>query len=204
MAVAVDQLTEMVLKSVRAFLEGHLVGPGKDYSGVWLAHQDFDHGKRPDDTERALPYVAIEYESEEAVPYEIGDRRTQRNIDFRLLVACEDYTSFLRRPAQVQQLLLTTDVDGVAGAVPLLDFDAGGAAVGAFEVMTGEIQPFLDIETKRKWRNRKPSTASTVPVSDSRVPAGAQHLRTVPPVVKRSSRSPDITRLVASGSSAAP
>lgn len=155
MQAAIDRLTEFVLKSVRTFLESHLVGPGKDYSGVWLAHQDFDHGERPDGKSRTLPYVAIEYEGEETVPFEIGDRRNQRNIDFRLLVACESYTAFLRRPQQVQQLLLTAYVDGVAGAVPLIDFDRGQTPVGSFNVATGEIRPFLDIDDKSKWGNLK-------------------------------------------------
>ena len=81
-----DQLTEMVYKSVIYYLRNDLSG----YTGIWLASPDFDHGEKPDGTARGLPYVVLVHEGEETMPYEVGNRKIQRNADFELWVVCED------------------------------------------------------------------------------------------------------------------
>ena len=151
-----DKLTEMILKSLIKFLRDNLTG----YSGIWLSSPDFEHdvetsatGTR---TPRALPYVTVVHGSDEARPYEIGDRKRQRNVIWELWIASEDFVSMLRRPQQVEQLISTNVVSGVRGAIPLIDFDVGpSAVVGHFEVQTGEALPQIDAEDKNKWRNLK-------------------------------------------------
>ena len=153
---AQDRLTDAVLKSTRAFLEPHLVGRGLPYSGVHIASPDFEHDKVPTGGARALPYVTIVLAQDDTRPWEIGNRRVERTIEFDLWVVCESFEQALRRPHQVQQLIITSEVDGVTGAIPLVDFDSPGRpTVGFVEIDTGVIAPLVDLDAKEKWRALK-------------------------------------------------
>ena len=154
--ISVDRLTDAVLKSTRVFLESHLVGRGLPYSGVHIASPDFEHDETPDKKPRRLPYVTIVLGHDETRPWEIGNRRVERTIEFDVWVVCESFEQALRRPHQVQQLIITSEVDGVTGGIPLVDFDSPGRpTVGFVEIDTGVIAPLVDIDAKEKWRALK-------------------------------------------------
>lgn len=163
-----DKLTEFVLKSVRKFLDEETSG----YTGVHISSPDFQHDEVPGTppTPRTLPYVTLVHGSDETGPYEIGDKRKQRNINFQIWVQSEDFLASLRRPQQIEQLLITTTVSGIKGAIPLFDFDiAPPSGVGHIEIRTSEILPLTDLDEKEKWRNLKHTQVISCRIEEEKV-----------------------------------
>jgi len=155
-ATGVDKFPEMFYRSLQAYLDPLLPG----YTGVWQLSPDFNHdmetGAGGAQSARQRPYVGIQHRGEETANFEIGGRQDQRNLEFDVWVVCEDYESLLRRPGQVQQLLRTSTVSGVKGAITLYDFDAAPpSGVGYVEIMTRDAVLRVDPDEKREWRNLK-------------------------------------------------
>lgn len=159
MAFGIDRLTEDTLKSVIEFLRANLSIPA-EYSGVFLSSPEFDHdftvigSKR---VERPQPYVVVVYDSETTGPWEIGNAKVERQIRFEIWVICAGFIKTLTQPQQVQQLLLTTDVDSVDGAIRLFDFSTGSpvATSDVLEIIVDDVIPFTDIDEKSENKKLK-------------------------------------------------